>query len=131
FNTASFRGFGGTSVWAHDSFHRQGVPYPGVALNQRYRANVQQNLRAAAPMARVAPRAVPGNGMFARSAPAPVMRAPSAAPAFRAPAESMGNRQVAPNLPGRNRSAFGGIENGGAARAHINRGYSSLGPSRA
>src|SRR5262249_11323332 len=24
FNTASFRGFGGTSVWAHDSFHRQG-----------------------------------------------------------------------------------------------------------
>jgi Protein of unknown function (DUF3300) len=122
----------GSTVWSHDALHRHGVPYPGPALTQRYRGNVQQNLRPRAPgvdqQARMAPRNAPG--VFARPAPAAPAARP-AAPAFRSGGEQFGNRQVAPNVPTRNRSVFGGIENGGEARAHINRGYSSLGPGRA
>ena len=133
FNTAHFGSFRGTTVWSHNTFHRQGVPYPTAALNQRYRANVQQNLRprmqaGAAPMARLAPRTAPSSGAFARPAPAPRAVSPRT-PAFRAP-EPMGGRMVAPNMPSRNRSVFGGIENGGVARSHISRGYSSMGSAR-
>jgi hypothetical protein len=140
FNTARVPNRTGTAVWSHDAFHRHGVPYPAPALTQRYRGNVQQNLRSrvqpqprVAPQARVAPtapRGVPSPGAFARPAPAPRAFRPQV-PAFRAPTERMGSRQIAPNLPSRNRSVFGGIENGGAARSHINRGYSSLGSGRA
>ena len=136
FNTSRMSNFRGTTAWSHDAFHRHGVPYPTAGLNQRYRANVQQNLRprmqaggGVAPFSRVAPRANPSPGVFARPAPAPGLSTPRA-PAFRAPAESMGSRMVAPNMPGRNRSVFGGIENGGVARSHISRGYSSLGSAR-
>ena len=41
----------------------------------------------------------------------------------------MGNRQIAPSAPSGNRSAFGGVRDGGAARAHSDHGYSSLGPA--
>jgi hypothetical protein len=134
---------GGTTVWSHDAFHRHGVPYPAAALNQRYRGNVQQNLRPRPEpqipqQARVVPRSSPAP--FARPVPAPgpapraytpSPRANAPSPVFRAPGEQMGNRQVAPNIPSRNRSVFSGMENGSAARSHIDRGYSSLGPSRA
>ena len=42
----------------------------------------------------------------------------------------MGNRQVAPSAPNQNRSAFGGVREGGAARMQSDHGYSSLGPAR-
>jgi len=160
FNTARAPAFSGTSVWSHDAFHRHGVPYPAAALNDRYRANVQQNLRprgdlqarvaprpmpgpapapapfarpapapAPAPLARPAPAPAPNSAPFARPAPAPRGNV-APAPGFRVPSEPMGNRQIAPNVPNRNRSVFGGIENGTAARAHIDHGYSSLGPAR-
>jgi hypothetical protein len=137
FNAARIPNRAGTTVWSHDAFHRHGVPYPAQALTQRYRPNVQQNLRPrvpdqarVAPLARIAPRPAPSPGVFARPAPAPRAFSPQT-PAFRPPTEQMGNRHVAPNTPSRNRSVFSGIENGGAARSHINRGYSSLGPARA
>jgi len=132
FNAAHLGSARGTAAWSHDAFHRQGVPYSSPALTQRYRGNVQQNLRSRAEVPqRFAPRSSPSPGVFARPA-APAARAgrvPS--PSFNsAPSERMGNRQIAPNAPNRNRSAFGGIENGGAARSHIDRGYSSLGAAR-
>ena len=42
-------------------------------------------------------------------------------------AERMGNRQIAPSAPAQNRSAFGGVREGGAARTQSDHGYSSLG----
>jgi Protein of unknown function (DUF3300) len=137
FNTARVPRVAGTTVWSHDAFHRHGVPYPAQALTQRYRPNVQQNLRPrmqeparVAPQARIAPRSAPSPGVFARPAPAPRAVQQPQYRAFSAPREPMGARQVAPNIPSRNRSVFSGIENGRAARSHISRGYSSMGPGR-
>ena len=103
----------GTTLWSHDAFHRHGVPYPTPALTQRFRGNVRQNLspRPLSAQARVVNPARPS---------APLARPP----------ERMGNRLIPPNTPNRNRSAFGGIENGATTRLHINREYSSLGPAR-
>ena len=42
----------------------------------------------------------------------------------------MGNRQISPSAPAKNRSAFGGVREGSAARMHSDHGYSSLGPAR-
>jgi hypothetical protein len=42
----------------------------------------------------------------------------------------MGNRQISSSKPGKNRSAFGGVREGKAARTHSDHGYSSMGPSR-
>ena len=64
--------------------------------------------------------------------PGPALAPRTVAPpasSYRAP-ERLGSRQIAPNVPNRNMSAFGGIENGGTQRAHVEHGYSSLGPSR-
>jgi hypothetical protein len=93
---------GGTSVWAHDPAHRQGVPYPNRALSAQFRATDRQNLR-------------PSGTVAARPA---------------APADRMGNRPVAPNNPSANHSAFGSMENRSNSNAHTDHGYSSLGPSR-
>jgi hypothetical protein len=46
------------------------------------------------------------------------------------PTERMGDRAVPQNAPAANRSAFSGYENGSAAQAHSDHGYSSLGPAR-
>jgi hypothetical protein len=107
FNTRGLRDAHGTTVWAHDSFHRQGVPYANNNLRDQYRGNVRQN---------VAPRNGPD---FNRGGAAQ-------------PAERFGNRQVPANPPqAQGRSAFGGMQNSGeAARAHADHGYSSLGPAR-
>jgi hypothetical protein len=104
FNTTRIGNVHGTTVWNHDSFHRQGVPYSNPRLSQQYRAPQRENLRA------------------------PEIHNPSPAPSQRW--DRMGSRQVPPNNPSRGRSAFGGIENGSAARAHTDHGYSSLGPGR-
>src|SRR5262249_7651357 len=60
------------------------------------------------------------NTGFRNNTPAPQASAPNS--------ERFGSRQIPQNQP--NRGAFGGIENGAAARVHSDHGYSSLGPSR-
>jgi len=42
----------------------------------------------------------------------------------------MGNRQIPASAASKNRSAFGGVREGGAARMQSDHGYSSLGPAR-
>ena len=162
FNTTHITNVHGSSAWSHDSFHRQGVPYPNRGLSQQYGGGVRANL---------APRNTPGpQGGFRNSAPATGGFRNNAVPnpgnsgfrgntapnpgnagfrgntapnpgnsGFRnsspAPSSSfgqrMGNRQIAPSTPSSaNRSAFGGMESGSAARVHSDHGFSSLGPAR-
>jgi hypothetical protein len=128
FNGAHAGGINGTSVWNHDAAHRQGVPYPNRTLSNQYRAPARANL---------APRNVPGRTGFqgggTQSVPgggfrgAPANPGRSAAPAQESRG-NLGSRQIAPSTP--SRGAFGGIENGSAARVHSDHGYSSLGPAR-
>ncbi len=96
----------GTTAWAHDPTHRMGVPYASPALRTQYRANVRSNLAA------------------------PAERMPAQYRASGEPTERMGDRTVPQNAPAANRSAFSGYENGSAAQAHSDHGYSSLGPAR-
>src|SRR5262249_53797582 len=116
---------GPTSVWAHDAFHRRGVPYPTARLNEQFRSNARLNLR---PAPRPAAVPAPARALAARpAAPAqPLRTAPRVVPN-----ERLGNRAVAPEIATRNHSAFSGIENGNTARLHSEHGYASLGPSRA
>jgi Protein of unknown function (DUF3300) len=104
FNSNHVANITGTGVWSHDASHRLGVPYPNRALSNQYRAGVRDNLRA------------PGG----------------AAGGARPEGERMGDRQIAPNTPNRNHTAFGSIENGanGNEKLHTDHGYSSLGPGR-
>jgi hypothetical protein len=127
FNTAHLGTLRGTSVWSHDAYHRQGVPYPTARLNSQFRASARQNV---AP--RVAPGALQSRGFAPGRTQIPQARAfapsrPSAVtPAARQPMMA----RPAPGAGIQNRSAFSGIENGNTARFHTDRGYSSLGPSR-
>jgi uncharacterized protein DUF3300 len=120
FNATRIVATGPTSVWAHDAFHRHGVP----RLNEQFRSNARLNLR---PAPRPAAVPAPARAFAARPAmPAqPLRTAPRVVPN-----ERLGNRDVAPDIATRNRSAFSGIENGNTARLHSEHGYSSLGPSR-
>jgi hypothetical protein len=161
FNTTRITNVHGSSAWSHDSFHRQGVPYPNRGLSQQYGAGVRANL---APRNNPGPQggfrnSAPATGGFRNSAPNPGNNGfrGNAAPnpgnsgfrgnanpnpgnsGFRnnSPASSssfgqrMGDRQIAPSTPSSaNRSAFGGIQNGAAAREHSDHGFSSLGPAR-
>jgi hypothetical protein len=106
FNTTRINNVHGTTVWAHDPGHRQGVPYANPGLNDRYRGNVRQN---------VAPRAIPE----------PARNVPQQG------SERFGNRQVPySSPPAQNHSVFGGMNNGRAAQTHAEHGYSSMGPAR-
>jgi hypothetical protein len=106
FNTAHIANVHGTSVWAHNPIHRQGVPYSNAALNDRYRGNVR---------ASVAPRAIPEVARRSQSGPF----------------ERVGNREVPRGTPPvQNQSAFRGQENGRAAQIHAQHGFSSMGPTR-
>jgi hypothetical protein len=107
FNSVRLEQLHGTSVWAHDSFHRQGVPYARPELATRYQAPVRQNLR---PNATQQARTAPGRAAQTQ--------------------ERMGNRTVPQNSPKSGGGAFSGIENGRAATIHSDHGFSSLGPSR-
>jgi len=104
FNRLHIAAFGGPTVWTHDPFHRQGVPYPNRTLTERYRADARDNLRARMPF---------------EARPAP--------PSFPQQSERIGGRELPANPPSRNRGAFGGIESGNTAQQHIERGNSSLG----
>ena len=133
FNTTHVTNLNGSSAWSHDSLHRQGVPYSNRTLSNQYGAGVRGNLRSpSAPgQVRNAPAPAPREqqqGQF-RGAQGGGFRQPQGGAV--APADRIGARQVAPPSDlNRNRSAFGGIENGTAARVHSDHGYSSLGPAR-
>jgi len=100
FNTVNIRNVHGAAVWAHDVDHRHGVPYPNASLRQQYRAPVRQNVQVSHET--------------------------------HGPTEKVGNHEVPHNQPApRSRTVFSGSENNGAAaRAHADHGYSSLGPAR-
>jgi hypothetical protein len=108
FNAGRTGSLSGRSNWAHDSSHRQGVPYSNSAVSQRFGGSVRQNLQTRAPAQQTQARGV--------------TRA--------AGSERMGNRQIAPSAPAQNRSAFGGVREGGAARTQSDHGFSSMGPAR-
>ncbi len=106
FNSTHVANITGTGVWSHDASHRLGVPYPSRALSNQYRAGVRDNLR------------TPGGA--------------GAGAGARPGGERLGDRQIEPNAPNRNHTAFGSIENGanGNEKLHTDHGYSSLGPAR-
>jgi hypothetical protein len=108
FNSRGIGSLTGTSAWSHDASHRQGVPYSNSAVSNRYGGNVRQNLQSHGSASQAQPRGA----------------------ASQSRAERMGNRQVSPSAPNQNRSAFGGVREGSAARTQSDHGYSSLGPVR-
>jgi hypothetical protein len=108
FNSRGIGSLNGTSAWSHNASHRQGVPYANAGVANRYGGNVRQNLQSRATAAQTQSRG-------ARS---------------QSGAERMGNRQIERSAPARNRSAFGGVREGSAARMQSDHGYSSLGPAR-
>jgi hypothetical protein len=107
FNSRGSASLSGRSAWAHDASHRGGVPYANAALTNRYRGNVRQNLQTRGAARQTQARGTAQSG-----------------------AARMGNRQIAPSSGAQNRSAFGGVREGSAARAHSDHGYSSMGPAR-
>jgi hypothetical protein len=106
FNTAGIRDVHGSSVWAHDVGHRQGVPYAAPAVQQRFRGSSFSR-----------PEPQPNRGQFQPQ---------------QQQGERFGNRQIPQSAPpAQNRTVFGGMQNSGeAARAHADHGYSSMGPAR-
>ena len=118
FNSRGIGSLNGTSAWSHDASHRQGVPYSNAAAANRYGGNVRQNLQS--------------RGASAGSAQSrgTAGQAQSRAAASQSKSERMGSRQIAPSASAKNRSAFGGVREGSAARTQSDHGYSSLGPAR-
>lgn len=110
FNARGGASLSGNSQWSHDAAHRGGVPYSTAALSGRYGATARQNLQASRASALQA--AARGNG------------------AVQGGAQRMGSRQIAPTAPAANRTAFGGVRQGAAARTQSDHGYSSLGAAR-
>jgi hypothetical protein len=106
FNSVHLDQLHGTSVWQHDAFHRQGVPYARPELATRYQGAVRDSLR---PNPTTRARTSPGPGASTN--------------------ERMGNRSV-PQNNSHGGGAFGGMENRQAATIHSDHGFSSLGPSR-
>jgi len=110
FNAGRGSSLSGNTAWSHDSSHRVGVPYANAAVSSRYGGSVRQNLQS---------RGASGGLTQSRGGATGASGA-----------ERMGNRQIAPSAPSGNRSAFGGVRDGGGARMHSDHGYSSLGPAR-
>jgi hypothetical protein len=102
FNSEHLAQLHGTSVWAHDPAHRQGVPYARPELSQRYQSSVRDNLRTNATQA-------------ARQSPSQAN-------------ERVGNRSVPQNNS--RGGMFGGMGSGQAARINSDHGFSSMGASR-
>src|ERR1700678_2380497 len=99
----------GASAWSPDPTHREGVPSANAGVSSRYGGNIRQNLQS-------------------RGAAGGVTQSRGAGGA--SGSERMGNRQGAPNASSGNRSAFGGVRDGSAARMQSDHGYSSLGAAR-
>jgi hypothetical protein len=116
FNSRGIGSLNGTSAWSHNASYRGGVPYSNAAVANRYGGNVRQNLQSRAAASQAQSRGA--------------SREQSRAAASQSRAERMGNRQVSRSAPNQNRSAFGGVRDGSAARTQSDHGYSSLGPAR-
>jgi hypothetical protein len=114
FNASRGGSLSGRSTWSHDASHRGGVPYSNAAVSQRYGGAARQNLQT-----RAAAQQMQGRGSTGQSGAA-----------RQSGSERMGNRQIAPQAPAQNRSAFGGVREGSAARTHSDHGFSSMGPAR-
>ena len=73
FNTTNITNVHGSSTWSHDSFHRQGVPYPNRGLSQQYGSGVRSNLapRNNSPQGGFRNNAAPAVGGFRGNASAP------------------------------------------------------------
>ncbi|MBZ5604845.1 MAG: DUF3300 domain-containing protein [Acidobacteriia bacterium] len=102
-------------VWAHDPGHRLGVPYPNRALQGQFRG--------------AAGGRDSGGGRNFNAA-----RSPGARPEGRVvapPPPRFGSPEFEHQNPGGNRSAFGGVENGGRARIQSDHGFSAMRPSPA
>jgi hypothetical protein len=108
FNASRGGSLTGRSDWSHDATHREGVPYATHALSNRYGGAARQNLQA-----RAANRQAQSRGSGPQSG-----------------GERMGNRQISRGSSSANRSAFGGVRQGAAARTHSDHGFSSMGASR-
>jgi len=108
FNSRGIGSLNGRSAWTHDASHRGGVPYSNAGLANRYRGNARQSLQSRA-----------ANG-----------QAQTRSSASQSGGERMGNRQIPASATSKNRSAFGGVREGRAARTQSDHGYSSLGPAR-
>jgi hypothetical protein len=102
-------GFGAGNVWAHDPAHRLGVAYPNRELANRFRGS--EGFRG-------------GGGFRGGAGGAQVARGGEA---FRAPEQRFGTQGFERQSFGRNRSAFGGITDGSAARMQSDHGFSSMG----
>jgi hypothetical protein len=94
-------GFMGRSAWAHDPYHRGGVPYPNAEVAGRF-----------------------GRGGGFGGRPEGFAR-PQVAPAQR-----FGTRGFEQRGWTGNHSVFGGYHNGGMARMQSDRGFSSMGGQR-
>ena len=125
FNSTHLTNFSGTTTWTHDVTHRQGVPYPSQALTERYRTGVRENLNSRT-LSVGGGRPAPAQAVR----PSPVRSNAPSGPRQGVPNDRVGAREVSPNAPNRDRSAFGSVENGEASRLHSDHGYSSLGPNR-
>jgi hypothetical protein len=110
FNAGRTGSLSGSSAWAHNSAHRQGVPYSSSAVSSRYGGAARQNLQ----QSRSAAATAQSRGTTAASSSG----------------ERMGNRQVEPSTSRSKTSAFSGVKDGSAARSHSDHGYSSLGAAR-
>lgn len=104
FNAARVNVAGGRSVWVHDPMHRMGVAYPDRHLQEAYRAPLRPRLSV---------------NQVQQQFRAAAARAPIGG-------DRIGSRSIGSGAYNRNRTAFGGIENGARAQAHSDRGYSSL-----
>jgi hypothetical protein len=92
FNTVRVANLSRESVWSHDGFHRQGVPYPNRALTERFHGNVRQSAMPAR-----AAVATPGRSFAAPS---------RAATPMGSSARSFASRPMISSVP--NRNAFAG-----------------------
>ena len=130
FNSSRLTSLTGTTTWSHDITHRQGVPYPSQALTERYRSGVRENLNSRT-LSVGGGRPAPAQAAAAQAVrPGPSQSSAPTGPRPSVPNDRVGAREVSPNAPNRDRSAFGGVENGEASRLHSDHGYSSLGPNR-
>jgi hypothetical protein len=133
FNAGRGGSLSGRSTWSHDASHRGGVPYSNRAVSNRYGGAARQNLQARASAGVSQSRGATGASQSRGATGAAQSRgatSQSRGAASQSGGERMGNRQIAPNSSNGNRSAFGGVRDGAAARSHSDHGYSSLGPAR-
>jgi hypothetical protein len=107
FNDFHGGGFSGTGAWAHNPEHRLGVPYANRGVANQYRGAGAANRGAMEQRGAAAYRGSESRG----------------AASSRGGFGSSGFEQRAPA----NHSAFGGVQNGGAARMQSDHGFSSMG----